>query len=173
MKTKALFLDRDGIINIEKEYLYKIDAFEFINGIFETLYYAQTKGYLLIVITNQSGIGRGYYSEKDFLSLNQWMCEQFEKNGINISKVYYCPHKPDELCNCRKPMPGMLQQASKEFGIDFDNSIIIGDKESDIKAGKAVGIKKCILARSGHHIAESSTEADFVIDSVKELISYL
>lgn len=173
MKTRVLFLDRDGIINIEKEYLYKIEAFEFIDGIFETLYYAQAKGYLLIVITNQSGIGRGYYSEKDFLSLNQWMCEQFEKNGINISKVYYCPHSPFDLCDCRKPLPGMFHRASRDFTIDFKESILIGDKESDITAGKSAGVGKCILARSGHTIDEAVSQADIIIDSIKDLTPYL
>ncbi len=173
MKNKALFLDRDGVINVEKEYLHTSEAFEFIDGIFDTLRYAQTKGYLLIVITNQSGIGRGYYTEKDFLALNEWMCEQFTQEKISISKVYYCPHSPVEICDCRKPLPGMIQRASEEFKIDVNHSLLIGDKESDISAGKAAGIGTCILARSGHDIDESASQADFIIDSIKDLTPYL
>jgi D-glycero-D-manno-heptose 1,7-bisphosphate phosphatase len=170
---KALFLDRDGVMNVEKEYLHTIEAFEFIDGLFDTLRKAQELGYLLIVITNQSGIGRGYYSEADFKRLNTWMCEQLGNEGISIAQVYYCPHTPDAKCNCRKPLPGMLQQASQAFGIDFADSVLIGDKESDITAGKTAGVGRCILARSGHKIDESRTQADAVIDSVKELPPYL
>ena len=170
---KALFLDRDGVINVEKEYLHTIEAFEFIDGLFETLRYAQEQGYLLIVITNQSGIGRGYYSEADFLRLNRWMCEQLGNEGISIAKVYYCPHSPDAGCDCRKPLPGMLHEAARDFEIDFASSVLVGDKEADIEAGKAAGIGRCILARSGHAVDESKTRADAVVDSVKTLQPYL
>jgi D-glycero-D-manno-heptose 1,7-bisphosphate phosphatase len=173
ISMKALFLDRDGIINIEKEYLHSREDFEFIEGIFDTLRYAQEKGYLLIVITNQSGIGRGYYTKKDFLDLNQWMCEQFSNQKISISKVYYCPHSPSEPCDCRKPLPGMLHSASRDFTIDFKDSILIGDKESDITAGRNAGVGKCVLARSGHAIDESVSQADIIIDSIKDLTPYL
>jgi D-glycero-D-manno-heptose 1,7-bisphosphate phosphatase len=110
---KALFLDRDGVINIEKEYLYKIDDFEFIEGIFSTCKYFQDKGYLLIVITNQAGIARGKYTENDLKLLNQWMVQQFSNRGVLISNVYYCPHHPKFTgeCDCRKPNPGMIYQA--------------------------------------------------------------
>lgn len=170
---KALFLDRDGVINVEKEYLHTIEEFEFIDGLFDTLRYAQQQGYLLVIITNQSGIGRGYYSESDFLRLNRWMCEQLDNEGISIAKVYYCPHSPDAECDCRKPLPGMLHAAAEEFRIDMAHSVLIGDKESDIDAGKAAGVGTCILARSGHDIDESHTRADAVVDSVKALTPYL
>jgi D-glycero-D-manno-heptose 1,7-bisphosphate phosphatase len=170
---KALFLDRDGIINVEKEYLHTVEEFEFIDDVFDTLRTAQEKGYLLIVITNQSGIGRGYYGEEDLLHLNRWMCEQFDNEKISIAKVYYCPHSPETTCNCRKPLPGMLLSAAKDFKIDFENSILIGDKESDITAGKSAGVGKCVLARSGHTIDETSSQADIIIDSIKDLTPYL
>ena len=92
---KALFLDRDGVINKEKNYLYKIEDFEFIDGVFDTCRYFQDLGYLIIVITNQAGIARGKYTEKDFEILTTWMLKEFEKENITISKVYYCPHHPD------------------------------------------------------------------------------
>ncbi len=170
---KALFLDRDGVINVEKEYLHTPEAFEFIDGLFDTLRLAQTLGYLLVVVTNQSGIGRGYYSEADFLALNRWMCAQLENEGISIAEVYYCPHAPEAGCDCRKPLPGMLNAAVRDFGIDPAASLLVGDKEADIEAGRAAGVGRCILVRSGHEIDESNTRADAVIDSIETLPPYL
>ncbi|NPA65749.1 MAG: D-glycero-beta-D-manno-heptose 1,7-bisphosphate 7-phosphatase [Epsilonproteobacteria bacterium] len=143
----ALFLDRDGVINIEKNYLYKKEDFEFIDGIFELCRYFQEKGYMIFVVTNQSGIARGYYSEEDFLTLTKWMEAEFTKQGITINKTYYCPHHPDITgkCKCRKPSPGMLLQAEKEFGIDLKQSVIVGDKKRDIEAGLNAGLERTYL----------------------------
>ena len=104
-------------------------------------------GYLIIVVTNQSGISRDYYSEKDFQVLTAWMLKEFFKNGIKISKLYYCPHHPtiSGECNCRKPNPGMLLDAQKEFSIDMPHSIIVGDKERDIEAGLNAGLFETYL----------------------------
>ena len=144
---KALFLDRDGVINIEVNYLHKIQDFVFIDGIFELCKYYQDLGYIIIVVTNQSGIARDYYSEKDFDILSSWMIKEFSKNNIEIKKVYHCPHHPDfsSTCSCRKPEPGMLLEAKEEFNIDMSKSIIIGDKESDIEAGINAGINESYL----------------------------
>ena len=144
---KALFLDRDGVINIEKDYLYKIEDFEFINGIFELCRHYIEKGYLIFIVTNQSGIARGYYLENDFNLLSKWMSDEFLKNDIKVHKVYHCPHHPDISgeCSCRKPNPGMLLQAANEFNIDLSNSIIIGDKERDIEAGLNAGLHESYL----------------------------
>ena len=146
-KSKALFLDRDGVINIEKDYLYKIDDFEFIDGIFELCQHYQSNDFKIFVVTNQSGIARGYYNENDFEKLSLWMKEQFINNGINILKIYHCPHHPDISgeCSCRKPYPGMLLSANKEFDIDLSKSIIIGDKERDIEAGLNAGLSETYL----------------------------
>jgi D-glycero-D-manno-heptose 1,7-bisphosphate phosphatase len=145
--NKALFLDRDGVINIEKEYLYKIEDFEFIDGIFELCKYYQNLGYLIFVITNQSGIARKYYNEDDFNVLTQWMLGEFEKKDIIISKVYYCPHFPEisGVCDCRKPKPGMFLQAKDEFNLDMPNSIMVGDKERDIEAAHNAGVVETYL----------------------------
>jgi D-glycero-D-manno-heptose 1,7-bisphosphate phosphatase len=142
--TKALFLDRDGIVNIEKNYVYRIADFEFCEGIFELCLKYQHKGYLIIIITNQAGIARGYYTEADFEKLTTWMLDKFSEKGIEITKVYYCPHHPEFTgeCECRKPNPGMIFQARKEFNIDVANSILVGDKDSDIQAGIRAGIRK-------------------------------
>ncbi len=169
--NKALFLDRDGVINKEKNYLYRIEDFEFIDGVFESCRFFQEQGYLLFVITNQAGIARGKYSEQDFWRLTEWMIRQFKDRQITISKVYQCPHHPDFSgdCKCRKPHPGMLYQAAKAFNLDLSQSILVGDKESDILAGINAGLKKNFLVRSGHHIDEQHTNASQIINSVKNL----
>jgi D-glycero-D-manno-heptose 1,7-bisphosphate phosphatase len=175
--NKAIFLDRDGVINKEKDYIYRIADFEFIDGVFEALKYFQEQGYLLFITTNQSGIAREYYTERDFLELNQWMLQQFEARGVQITKVYYSPYHPkygigkykkDTLC--RKPNPGMILQAKEEFNINLVESIVFGDKETDIEAGINAGIKINILVRSGHKINETETKASLVIDSIKDAI---
>lgn len=153
--NKALFLDRDGVINVEKNYVYKIEDFEFIDGIFKLAKKYQDEGYLIIVITNQAGIGRGYYTEEDFCRLTDWMAKEFENNGVHIAKVYYCPHHPKygigdyrKDCICRKPKPGMIFKAQEEFNIDLGQSVLIGDKESDIEAGRRAGVGSNILKTS-------------------------
>ena len=145
LKTKAVFLDRDGVINIDHGYVYKIEDFEFVDGIFDELKSYKKEGYIFIVVTNQSGIGRGYYSEEDFLKLTDYMISEFEKEGIEIKKVYHCPHAPEENCECRKPKPAMLLKAKKEFGIDMKSSVMIGDKKSDMEAGESAGVGKLVF----------------------------
>ena len=145
--NRALFLDRDGVINVNHGYVHKPQDFEFIDGIFDICRSAIQKGYLLIVVTNQAGIGRGYYSEETFHELTTWMCDQFKSQGITITKVYWCPDHPEhgvgiykrESIN-RKPGPGMILTAAQEFDIDLKNSILIGDNFSDIQAGLAAGV---------------------------------
>jgi len=163
-KQKAIFLDRDGVINIEKDYLYKIEDFEFIPGVIESLNFLQNKGYLLFIITNQSGIGRNYYSDKDFNILTKWMIEEFSKNGIKISQVEHCPHTPTDNCLCRKPNTLMIDNILKNHNIDLDNSWLIGDKNSDIQCAKNAKIKNTIQVKSGHDF--TSSEASFVISSL-------
>jgi len=163
-KQKAIFLDRDGVINIEKDYLYKIEDFEFISGVIEAMKYFQEKGYLLFVITNQSGIGRNYYTEDDFNTLTSWMQEVLKKQNILISQVEFCPHTPNDNCTCRKPLTGMIDNILKNFNIDLENSWLIGDKNSDILCAKNANIKNTIQVKSGHKFDNSN--ADFVIDSL-------
>lgn len=136
--NKAIFLDRDGTINVEKSYLYKIEDFEFLPGVVEALRKFQEAGYLLIIITNQSGIGRGYYTEKDFEKLNDWMVSTLKEKGVTINDVYFCPHLPDAKnnkyrkdCECRKPKLGMFNQAIKEHDLDLSKCYTIGDKIRD------------------------------------------
>ncbi|WP_428737610.1 D-glycero-beta-D-manno-heptose 1,7-bisphosphate 7-phosphatase [Sulfurimonas sp.] len=167
---KTLFLDRDGVINKEKNYLYKIEDFEFIDGVFETCKYFQDLDYLIIVITNQAGIARGKYTENDFDILTKWMLEKFKEKGIEISAVYHCPHHPDFSgeCECRKPKPGMLLKAKYEFNIDMDSSILVGDKITDIEAGINARIGQNYLITTGHKINKNSY--NIKINSLLELI---
>ena len=166
---KALFLDRDGVINVEKNYLYKKEDFKFIDGIFELCKYYQKLGYIIIVVTNQSGIARKYYTENDFNALTSWMTQEFENNNIHISKVYFCPHHPDITgeCPCRKPNAGMFFQAQKEFDIDLSNSIIVGDKESDIEAGIIAGLNESYLFDESEDIGDS--KATKIISKLKDI----
>jgi D-glycero-D-manno-heptose 1,7-bisphosphate phosphatase len=166
-KSKAIFLDRDGVINIEKNYLYKVDDFEFIDGVFDALQYFQDLGYKLFIITNQSGINREYYTKKDFQYLTKWMLGEFKYRGINILDVQFCPHTQDENCNCRKPKTGMIDNILDKFDIDLENSWLIGDKNSDIMCAKNAGIKNTIQVESGHNFDTSM--ADFVIPSLKNI----
>jgi D-glycero-D-manno-heptose 1,7-bisphosphate phosphatase len=144
---KALFLDRDGIINVDKHYLYKPEDVEFIPGIFKLCRLFQDKGFLIIVVTNQSGIARGFYTEQDFQTLTNWLSDQFAQRGIEITATYHCPHHPDITgeCECRKPKIGMLKKAIERFNIDVKNSLMIGDKISDVKAALSAGLTLPVL----------------------------
>ncbi|MFK5938201.1 MAG: D-glycero-beta-D-manno-heptose 1,7-bisphosphate 7-phosphatase [Sulfurimonas sp.] len=166
---KALFLDRDGVVNIEKDYLYKVEDFEFIDGIFDLTAYYQGLNYKIFIVTNQSGIARNYYSEDDFTILTEWMLLEFSKHNISIEKVYFCPHHPDISgeCLCRKPNPGMLLQASKAYDIDLEHSIMIGDKERDIEAGLNAGIKETYLFDKSKTVRNS--KATKIVSNLKEI----
>ena len=168
MTIKTIFLDRDGVINKEVGYLHKIEDFEFINGVFDACRYLQSVGYKIIVVTNQSGIARGYYSEDNFHIVSSWMLEQFKENGVDILDVFFCPHGPGSTCDCRKPKPGMFIQANNKYDIDMENSWMIGDKEADIQAANAAGIQNTILVKSGHAIDENNSKASFVLNSIEQ-----
>jgi len=165
---KALFLDRDGVVNVEKNYLHKIEEFELIEGIVEVCRAYQESGYLIIIVTNQSGISRGYYSEEDFAILSQWMVKYFKTLGITITHIYHCPHHEsiDGVCDCRKPEPGMFISAQKEYDLDMAHSVMIGDNERDIEAAQRAGVGMNILFSSD--VIES--KANRVISSLKELL---
>lgn len=142
MQDRALILDRDGVININHGYVNRREDFNFIEGIFDVARAATTQHFQLVVITNQAGIARGFYSEQQFHELTQWMCDQFLLQGAPIAKVYYSPFHPTEGIGkykkddlSRKPHPGMILQAQRELNLDLERSILIGDKASDIQAG--------------------------------------
>jgi D-glycero-D-manno-heptose 1,7-bisphosphate phosphatase len=166
-KNKALFLDRDGVINVEEGYVHSREAFSFQEGIFELCRAAQKLGYILVVVTNQAGIARGYYGESEFLELTQWMVREFADQQVQVARVYYCPYHPvhgigEYKCDSpdRKPNPGMLLQAQADLDLDLASSVIIGDKLSDVWAGKRAGIGTTILLCSGG-AGEETPEAHY------------
>jgi D-glycero-D-manno-heptose 1,7-bisphosphate phosphatase len=148
---RALFLDRDGVINVDRGYVCTPERTEFIDGIFGLCRAAQQADRLLVVITNQAGIGRGYYTEQQFLEYMDWMRAVFRQHGAPLDAVYYCPHHPTEgvgeyrrECECRKPAPGMILHAQRDLGLDLARSMLVGDKDSDVAAGCAAGVGCCI-----------------------------
>ncbi|MCX5773669.1 MAG: D-glycero-beta-D-manno-heptose 1,7-bisphosphate 7-phosphatase [Fusobacteria bacterium] len=153
--NKCIFLDRDGTINVEVDYLYKKEDFLWEQGAIEALFILKKLGYLLIVVTNQSGIARGKYTELDLKILHNYMQVELLDFGVSIDAFYYCPHHPEGIgeyakaCRCRKPEPEMLEQAIEKFDIDVTKSYIVGDKLSDCFAGERVGVKG-VLVRTGH-----------------------
>ena len=149
---KAIFLDRDGTINIDKGYVYRIQDFEFIEKVPEAIAEMKRLGYLVIVLSNQSGVARGYYTEDAVVKLHEYINEQLRKAGTEIDGFYFCPHHPDGIvgryrqqCGCRKPGIGMLQYAVQDFGIDVGNSWIVGDKERDLFLGYDIFAKRILL----------------------------
>ena len=162
----ALFLDRDGVINVEKNYLHKKEDFEFIDGIFELCKSYVDAGFMIVIVTNQSGIARGYYDEMQFSRLTFWMIAEFLKQGIEIEQVYHCPHHPDITgpCACRKPEAGMLLQAKKELHIDLSISVLVGDSERDIEAAQKAHLKTSYLFSQ----TQPKTRADFTVATLKE-----
>lgn len=148
MKNKAVFLDRDDTINKDFGYVYQKEKLEFLPGAIEGLKKFQENGYKLIIITNQSGIGRGYFTEKQYLDFNNYFLSKLLENGVSIDKVYYCKHAPEDNCECRKPKLSLFEQAIIDFDIDLDSSCAIGDKERDISISKETNVKGFILGQN-------------------------
>lgn len=176
--NKAIILDRDGTINIEKDYLHKIEDFEFESGVIEGLKILANLGYIFIVVTNQSGIARGYYTEEDLQKLNTHIGNELLKNGIEIKAFYYCPHHPEKGigeykvdCECRKPKTGMLEAAIKEFNIDRATSFMIGDNISDVEAGFRANLQP-ILVETGHGVEHIDRAKQLKIKFYKTLYDF-
>lgn len=174
--NKAIFLDRDGTLNVDHGYVHEIDQFQFIDGSIEALQQLKAMGYLLVLVTNQSGIARGYFSEAQFLQLTEWMDWSLADRGVDLDGIYYCPHHIEgkgeykQECDCRKPKSGMLLQAIKDLSIDPQQSFMVGDKVEDMLAGKGANIRMNILVRTGKPLLkESENLADHVLDSVAQL----
>ena len=171
--NKALFLDRDGVINVDHGYVYESDSVQFIDGLFELCRHAQHLGFRIIIVTNQSGIARGYYSQHQFYSLMAWMRQQFHHQRIAITGIYHCPHHPalTGACPCRKPKDGMLLKAIRDWHINPQKSLMIGDNESDMQAAKKASISRRLLLHS--HQPKRQTCATAVINNHKCALQYL
>lgn len=160
---KAAFLDRDGVINQDKAYVHRWEDFEFVAGAIEGMQRLQQAGYSLVIVTNQSGLARGYYTAEQYQELTQTLRQVLSSHGIDVAGIYHCPHHPKgsvpELaieCDCRKPAPGMVLQAARELGLSLPDSILIGDKSSDIASARAAGVGHAYLVASDN--PESGTE---------------
>lgn len=155
----AVFIDRDGTINVEKEYLYRVEDFEFIPGAADAIRRLNLAGFLVIVVTNQSGIARGFYSQDDLQRLHSHVEELLAKEGARVDAWYFCPHHPDGipphniLCDCRKPLPGMLLKAASEHRINLADSWMVGDKLVDAEAGLAAGCHP-VMVQTGYGASE-------------------
>jgi D-glycero-D-manno-heptose 1,7-bisphosphate phosphatase len=173
---RAAFIDRDGVINVESGFVHRLEDLVYLPGAIEGLRRLQAAGYLLVVITNQSGIARGLYTEADYLQLTAGMQQRLAAAGVQLSSVEYCPHLPDgEIeryrrdCDCRKPRPGMITRAAAALGIDLSASILIGDRVTDIQAGRAAGVGRCWLVRSGAALSEVDFDlADASFDNLAQ-----
>ncbi|MBD3584552.1 HAD family hydrolase [Salinimonas sp. HHU 13199] len=178
-QTRLLFLDRDGIINEDKGYVGNKSAFCFIPGIFDVVGAFVEHGFLPVVVTNQSGIGRGFYTESDFHALTHWMREAFAEKGMPFIPVYYCPHHPTEAkppykkqCNCRKPSPGMLLSAANDLGADLSKSVLLGDSWRDIQAGAAAGLaSQCYVSKQPQPTPALSNASVFQADTVAQVVT--
>ena len=176
---KALFLDRDGVINVDRNYVYRIEDFDWQPGIFDLARAAIGKGLDLVVVTNQSGIGRGYYSEADYQVLTTFMRARFAAEGAALAAIYHCPFHPDAIWpelrvadhSWRKPRPGMILAARDELGIELGSSVMIGDRGSDIEAGAAAGVGTLVLVgprdRIPHGIEAKPLHFDSVADAAR------
>ena len=167
MKNKAVFLDRDGTINIDFGYTHKIKDLEIFPNAMEGLKLLQDSGYKRIIITNQSGIARGYFTEEDYHTFMEEMYTRLGKEGINFNGEYFCPHHPDDNCNCRKPKTGMLEQAAEDFKLNLEKCWFVGDFKTDIECGKNAGCKT-IHVLTGNRQKTAIPEADYVTKDLLE-----
>jgi len=173
-RRPAIFLDRDGVLIVEKDFLISTEDIEFYPETFESLRSINSR-YLKVVISNQSGVARGYFSSKDVEKLHDYLSDLLAEKGILIDAWYFCPHGPDDGCSCRKPAPGMILEAADKLDIDLSKSWIIGDKSTDIKAGRMSGLKT-ILVETGYAGAEPGArkiKPDFIAAGIHEAIDYI
>ena len=174
IKRPAIFLDRDGVLIVEKDFLVDPDDIEFYPETIRALS-AIKDDYIKIVVSNQSGITRGYFTSEDVERINSEISKLLGAQGIVIDAWLFCPHGPEDECSCRKPRPGMILRAAEKFNIDLKKSWIMCDKSSDIEAGKASGIKT-VLVKTGYGGSEprtSNADPDFTASDIGEAIEYI
>ena len=179
--VSAIFLDRDGTLNVDHGYVHEIDDFQFIDGVIDACLKLKEMGFLLVLVTNQSGIARGKFTEEQFMTLTEWMDWSLADRGVDLDGIYFCPHHPEgsvkeftQVCDCRKPLPGMFLTAREELNIDMASSYMIGDKLEDMQAAAAAGVGTKILVRTGKPVTpESESAVDAVLESLAALPSFI
>ncbi len=167
--SKILFLDRDGVVNMDKNFVFRIEDVVFVEGIFQLCNYFEEQNYQIVIVTNQSGIARGLFSEQEFYAVMSFIMEEFKRHAIDVLACVHCPHGPDDNCKCRKPLPGLFTQALRQFNIEAENCISIGDRERDIEAALAAGISQNYLLQdpqmnTGHFFGS------IVVKSLDEIV---
>jgi len=173
----AIFLDRDGTINVDHGYVHESDNFHFIDGVIDACRELKKMGFALVLVTNQSGIARGLFTEDQFMTLTEWMDWSLADRDVDLDGIYFCPHHPEAVieeyrktCDCRKPQPGMFLQAQSELNIDMAASYMVGDKIEDLQAAVAAGVGTKILVRTGKPVTEAGEAlADLVLNSLADL----
>ena len=181
MRQPGLFLDRDGVVNVDIGHAHRIEQIEFVPGIFDLVKRANNLGYFVAIITNQAGIGKGFYSEEQFQTLTRWLLSTMQSNGAIINHVEFCPHHPlatvekyRQVCECRKPKPGMIRKIAQMFELDLGQSVLVGDRQTDIEAGLSGGIKKLWYfdSKSGKplEVADGYTSAAMFISSLDMVV---
>ncbi len=160
--SRIAFLDRDGVINHDVSYIGRPEDFALIEGVPQALRMLRDAGYQLVVVTNQSGIGRGYFTEEDYRRVTARMEELLGHEGVTLAAIRHCPHTPDAGCDCRKPKPDMLIDSARQLGLSLGGSVLFGDKETDIAAGRAAGVARCLLI--GGTAEASKSDGDHAID---------
>lgn len=178
-KNKAVFIDRDGTINVDVHYLSDPDKFELYPGVCEGIKRLKANGFKIIIVTNQSGIGRGYFSERQLSDVHERMKTEFRKFGVELDGIYYCPHHPDDNCNCRKPNTGLFEKAIKEHNVDAGKSYVLGDKILDVAAGKKIGARTVLIPEPHETEALLSGKSewvcapDYVADDFADAVEWL
>lgn len=174
-KPRLILLDRDGTLIVEKDYLDKPEGVELIAGAADTIRRLRHSGHKVVLITNQSGVARGYFTEEDVKRVHQRIVELLAEADTALDGIYYCPHGPEDGCDCRKPKPGMVKAAARETGLPLENAVVVGDKPADIKAGKDVGAM-AVLVRTGYGETTKgklTDQPDAILDSVADLATFL
>jgi D-glycero-D-manno-heptose 1,7-bisphosphate phosphatase len=178
---RAAFIDRDGVVNVERGYVHRIEDFELLPTAPAGLRRLSSDGFALVVVTNQSGIAKGLYDEMQYQRLTRHMQDLLAAEGIALAGVYHCPHDPDgavaayaRVCGCRKPAPGMMLRAASELGLDLARSCLVGDKTSDTAAGRAAGVRWNVLVRSGHALPQAwRAHADHCCDDLAQAAEWI
>ncbi len=179
MKNKAVFIDRDGTINVDVHYLDDPNKFEMYPGVGEGVKKLKDSGFKIIVVTNQSGIARGYFTELQLSKIHEKMEKEFQRSDVILDGIYYCPHHPDDNCNCRKPKTGLFEKAIKEHNIDVIESYMLGDKILDIDSGKKIGVRTILIPEP--HIREECLSKknecehnpDYVADDFLDAVEWI